>query len=743
MKSQPNQPDGGSNDNSTPGALDNLYSLLNELVEDDLSQEQTALPKDLIPVESLGVEVDAIAQLEETKPNKPQKQIEAEIIAPDSLNESNTDVIKSTGNSDSEVSSLQDRSLEDKIVSSSIDFKNTPNINVAPQWIVEKEKQINELASSINNLIPLIVQLSHAQDRNSEEYILKAIVPVIDRVIQQRSAEDRQKMANAIANILPDAIKQEIDNVPESIGKAIAPEIALSIKEQTELDSGAIAEALGSEMGKAIKTQIEVERDAMVDALYPVIGSTIAKYMAEVVESINEKVDNALSPKGIRRKFRAKMQGVTEAELIFKESFPYSIRAVFLIHNASGLVIREFQPDTQPPLESELLAGMLTAIRSFASDCIAANSNLDEINYDAFQILFETAGYCYLAVVVNGEPDRHFRDRMRETFAQIVTEYGDAIENYQGDPATVPESIQPLLEELSRETVSSNTKSSKTLYWLLASLLGIILIPWGWVLYRGYVANGIEQKVAVELDATPELSVYRLSPEVKQGKLTLAGRVPSVYLRDKAAKVSNPIAMGENLVLDNQIVAVNVPADPTVTSQEVARMTDALNRGSKAIIRTDYQAPTVTINGLILDPTERKELITTFKTIPGVENAIFVIEQPLPSLDARIYFPSDSSQFSLAENYAELEEIKQFLNQYPLIKLKIIGHSDRMGTKESNLKLGYARADRVWRALIDRGIQPSRLTRVASVETPPDLSPEQPLWLSRCVRFESFIVETR
>jgi hypothetical protein len=41
--------------------------------------------------------------------------------------------------------------------------------------------------------------------------------------------------------------------------------------------------------------------------------------MAEAIKSINEKVENTLSVEGISRKIRAKMQGVSEAELIFKE----------------------------------------------------------------------------------------------------------------------------------------------------------------------------------------------------------------------------------------------------------------------------------------------------------------------------------------------------------------------------------------------------------------------------------------
>ncbi len=761
MKSQPksdsqntNQQNFVDSDRHNSDPLESLYSLLNELVRDEASAvKATIFEENIAKNQSSIIKKDSIVKKKPAKteslkaPSKQLKKIaEAEVIKEVSQSESAANLTSKVSEDKIKViESDRNQNVEKQKASSSdrnsIEKENTA-ISVSPDWIAEKERKINELAATLDSLIPLIVELSKSQADDSQEYILQAIVPIIDRVIQQRSSQDSQKMAAAIAHILPDAIRQEINNTPESIGKALAPEIALSIKEQTILHQGAIAKAMGSEMGQAIKNQIEMERDAMVDALYPVIGSTISKYMNEVVQSINEKIDNALSPVGIRRKIRAKIQGVSEAELIIKESLPYNIRAIFLIHKASGLIIRELQPTIEEPLEGDLLAGMLTAIRSFANDCLVSDSELDKINYDNFQILFETAGYCYLAVVVNGEPDRSFRDRMRTTFSNIIMLHADVIEQYQGNPATIPESLQPLLEEIAYQGKKEATgKSPKSLYWLVAIVLSGILIPWGIIKYRGSVAHRIERAVAVELDANPELSVYRLTPEVKKGRLTIAGRVPSDYLKSLAANVSNQIATAEDLSLNNQIVAVNVPADPTVTAREVVQITEIINQNSQVAIDTDYQNGTVTINGSILDETVRENLITNFKNIPGVENVVFIINGQLPTLETQIYFPSGATQFTSAENSAKIAEITQFLGQYPEIKLRIIGHSDRNGNTENNRELAKARASSVYRALVEGGITPNRLEVVASIEPPPRTSPDQPLWLSRCVRFETFIIE--
>ena len=245
--------------------------------------------------------------------------------------------------------------------------KNVHKDNLQEQ-INQLEKKINQLeqnnyepAEAINILLPLMAELLQS-NTVSQGTLRKSLTPIIDEVIRGRTQQDRVKMCAAISELLPGAIAQEIENSPQEIAKAIAPEIALALQKQIELDREVIPETLGPEMGQAIKNQIQVEQDAMVDALYPVIGNTISKYMVEVVKSINDKVENVFSVEGLIRKMRAKIQGVSEAELILKESINFQVQAVFLIHKTSGLVINQIQSLSSPLQEIDLFAGILTAI---------------------------------------------------------------------------------------------------------------------------------------------------------------------------------------------------------------------------------------------------------------------------------------------------------------------------------------------------------------------------------------------
>ncbi len=611
-------------------------------------------------------------------------------------------------------------------------------------WIVQKEARLDELAESLNNLIPLMIELLSVKVNDSQELILQTMIPFIDRAIQERSSQDLDKMSLAIARILPDAISQEIKIEPKSMGKAIAPELALSIEEQIRLDQDAISLALGSEMGKAIKAQIELEKDAMVDALYPVIGNTISKYLAEEIGRINQKIENSLSREGISRKIRAKMRGISEAELILQESIVCKVQAIFLIQKDSGLIICEVQPDKEHPLESDLVAGMLTAIRSFANDCIISGSELSEIDYGNFEILLEAAGYCYIAVVVSGQPQTEFRDRIRETLSKLVMQYGDKIENYQGDPATIPPSVKLVLKDLAHietdDTSEANQKkSAPILLWLIIIILASILLPWGIFRYRAVKAQRIREKVAVQLDDNPQLSVYRLQSQVDRKNITITGKVASNHLRNLAQEIVSEIAEEEDLNLDNQIIAVDVPPDPTLTAQEVTRVSQLLNQLPGVGIISDYQDYRVTITGFILDTVSTETVTSYISNIPGVQQVVFNVKQELPTLDTRIYFGSRKSEITNPTEADKIDSIKRFLQDYPTLNLKIIGHSDSRGSNSFNQKLILERANTVYQTAIAQGIDANRLKIINEDLLPPDITPNQPLWLSRHVRFEPFI----
>ncbi|AFY82216.1 outer membrane protein/peptidoglycan-associated (lipo)protein [Oscillatoria acuminata PCC 6304] len=603
------------------------------------------------------------------------------------------------------------------------------------------ESQIYDPQKLIELLKPWIAEILSRKISDSKEEVAKALVPIIDEVIKNRSHENKAAMSSAIASILPSAITQQIKESPQDVAKALGPEMAMAIKEQIRLDRNSIAQVLAPEMGRTIKEQIRLERDAMVDALYPVIGNTISKYMTEAIQSINDKVSNALSMEGVERKIRSKVQGVSEAELILQESIPFVVQAVFLIHKASGLVIAEIQEEGDYCLESEMVAGMLTAIRSFVNDCIVKPgeiSELNEIEYGDAKIILEVGGYCYLAVIVKGNPSKAFIQKMRKTVSILILDYEQPIQEFDGDPANVPPRIQELVNQLIESTAP---KADRKPYTLLGLVLGggiLMLVVWMGFFYYSTVQRRIQSQVALALSSTPELAVYRLDIAAKRKRVIISGKLPNPELRQQAAEIA--AAAAGDRILENQIIAVDVPPDPTLVRGEVARVSEVFNQRNGVEIAANYEERTVTIAGTVMEMSQANQIVQGFQQIPGVNSVVSTLKLDPLTIQSRIYFDAGSAR--LNPSYEEtLATLKEFLEQYPEKNLRIIGHSDRTGSPAINQRLALQRAQAVQTALIELGIQPTRLEAIGDSNPPQDVDSSQPKLLGRVVLFEPITPE--
>ncbi|AFZ05637.1 OmpA/MotB domain protein [Oscillatoria nigro-viridis PCC 7112] len=599
------------------------------------------------------------------------------------------------------------------------------------------EHQIYDPQELIELMLPWIAEILSRKVADSREEVVKAIVPIIDEVIRAKTQENKSAMSAAIAELLPDALAQQIVNSPADIAKAIAPEIGLAIKEQIRLDQESIAQALAPEMGKAITAQIKLERDSMVDALYPVIGSTISRYMAEAIKTINEKVSNAISVEGFQRKIRSKVQGVSEAELILKESVPFTVQAAFLIHKASGLIISEVQNSESYQLESEMVAGMLTAIRSFVNECIVEPgevSELNQIEYGDSKIMLEVAGYCYMAVVIKGEPPQSFINKLRQTVSNIILNYAKVIHEFNGDSGTIPESLHPYIKSLFDPLqTKKSTKPPIALAAISLAALSLILVPWGIYQYRSNIYRRLEANAIAALASTPELAVYRLDVAVDGKTLKLTGKLPNQELRAQAEKIAASTA--PQLQLDNRILAVDVPPDPVLTAAEVQRITAVLNQKEGLSISTRYGDRKVTVEGTVRDGADAQKIAQSLKQIPGVQSVISTVKLDPLKITTRIYFQQGTA--TLDSTYREtIASVKNFMDQYPQKQIKIIGHSDRTGELATNQQLSLRRAAAVRDALVRQGADPKRLQTVGIPHPPADVEPNQPRLLSRCVVFE-------
>lgn len=606
-----------------------------------------------------------------------------------------------------------------------------PDFTPLEAKIRDIEHQLHDPEEIIQLLLPVISEILNRKILESREDIIRAIVPIIDQVIIEKTYEDKVAMVQAIANLIPGAIEQQVRNTPDDLIEALAPA-----------------------MGEIIKQQIRIERDAMVDALYPVIGMTISKYMREVVQEINTRVESAVTPAGIRRKIRAKMKGVSEAELILQEAMPFQVKAVFLIHKQSGLIISAAHREEEAAeLESDLMAGMLTAMRSFASECVLDSGNaseLKEIEYESFQIIMEVAGYCYLASVIKGETEHGYTQQIRRSLTRIILRYDRdrSIHDYSGDPASINPAVHQELESLVHYQPEVTKQERKSpIAFLLLIMLPLVL--WGGFHFfqqrQTRLFAVIAAQINTELDVDPQLAVYPIQSEAMKVKgdrqIYLTGKIPSATLRDKAETIAvqtvQTLEETESWQIVNDIITVEAPPDPEAIAAEIQRLTTVFNQDEDIVMNATYvdADKQVTITGHFRTETKLKQVTESFSRIPGVANILVPSLSKSFPIDQQLYFAQGSALLNPTDKENKLQSIQDFLQQYPQIKLRIIGYTD-LNEIDGNQSLAQQRAEAVRESLISAGVDPDNLIAQGAPSSPPNLTQADDPWLSRSVRFE-------
>jgi outer membrane protein OmpA-like peptidoglycan-associated protein len=111
-------------------------------------------------------------------------------------------------------------------------------------------------------------------------------------------------------------------------------------------------------------------------------------------------------------------------------------------------------------------------------------------------------------------------------------------------------------------------------------------------------------------------------------------------------------------------------------------------------------------------------------------------EKPTP-LEERIYFASGETAITEPEQRETLEALTELLQESPDLRLRLIGHTDQIGSPLVNQEIAQQRAEATRDFLVEQGIAADRLQINGSINPPPDLDETAAAELSRCVRWQS------
>ncbi|MGI8431227.1 MAG: OmpA family protein, partial [Chthoniobacterales bacterium] len=269
---------------------------------------------------------------------------------------------------------------------------------------------------------------------------------------------NKEKRSRDIAAVLPEAVKMSRESGDDELAGALRPTIEHSVQES-----------------------IEKRPETFVNALHPIIGPIVRRSLAEsmrrLLQSLNQSLEHTFSWRGLKWRFEALRTGKSFAEVVMLRSLVYRVEQVFLIHRATSLALLHVSADPALSRDSDMVAGMLSAIQDFARDSFqtGADSNLDEFRMGELQVWIAPGQSAYLAAVIRGNPSRELRTTLEDAIDSIHTLKGSTLANFDGDPA-VFESLRPELENCLRaQYAEKKAKSRPTRAWFLLTLLAALV----------------------------------------------------------------------------------------------------------------------------------------------------------------------------------------------------------------------------------------------------------------------------
>ncbi len=249
--------------------------------------------------------------------------------------------------------------------------------------------------------------------------------------------------------------------------------------QQLLADKDALAAIIAPSLDSALRDTIQQNRAEMIEVLHPIIGETVLRAVSEAIQdlarSVDARVRTSMTPAALLRQARARASGVSGAELALRDALPFKVVEMFLVHRATGLLLRHVTLSGEAASDRDLVSGMLTAIRDFAAEAFGQGQQgeLAAIQYDRWRILIEAAEHIYLAAVVEGVEPAGFRAALRDLVIEVESRYRYQLRNFQGDASPFAALDAPLSSLSPEAPAAAASRLTRGQRWALVAALGM------------------------------------------------------------------------------------------------------------------------------------------------------------------------------------------------------------------------------------------------------------------------------
>jgi len=222
-------------------------------------------------------------------------------------------------------------------------------------------------------------------------------------------SEDREALAEIRAMLEDEA------QLSEKVSPIIRQHLAF-LKENFQVEYGVIIEEI-------VTKKLSESQDEIVNMIFPKLNTIIKKFITAQFQMLKEGIDtqiktvqNRFSPKNIFSRFF----GPSESDIVLSQLDNPEIHEIYLVQRESGLLLGSYAREKNT--DQDVIAGMLTAIKSFAEDAFnRGKEDLEMIQYENYKIFLQNLPSYYFAVALTGSISTSEKEGLSNkliTFAQ-------------------------------------------------------------------------------------------------------------------------------------------------------------------------------------------------------------------------------------------------------------------------------------------------------------------------------------
>lgn len=554
---------------------------------------------------------------------------------------------------------------------------------------------------------------------------------------RQPSKSDTEQM-QYVRDLVLGKDGQQVKQVLKNNAREIVGEVFSEALHDREKQDGSVNKVILPLVEKSVEQSIANNSERYVSYLYPLVGSlirkSIAAFITELLEKTNTLIENSLTIKGLKWRFKAWQSGVTFSQYAVSQTFTFRVEQVFLIHNETGLLLNSVSLGLALEADADMVSSMLTAINDFVSDSFTNNTdgyeqNLDVVRTDDFTLLLKRGPKASVVAAITGNMPQGVANQLQQTLEEIHKLYDEELNDFDGDSIPFSNSEYQLRECLL--TVLKPEQSNHKRPWMAWTLVFLVLVGCGFLLLKRWQLHELIDQVSL-IDETPGIlltNVNTLGMEKIQLEVLRDPAAQSVqeWLKQQSIDRSR-VTLKERAYLSldpalikhkTEFILARYPSVSVRWVDNQPKFNGSLTNFNKLLLQSELAK----LIGLNFQPTWLDNLInegTENKAANDPELIRAILDLNIAKID-RVSIAFEPGSSNLSEKALEkLVEVKQQFNnlieiaeqQELSIGLIIMGASDTVGTASFNKILSQKRADIVKLKLQDLGVTPSRLNAI-------------------------------